>query len=57
MAEGHEEIEQARSETAELCQLERDPAEELRTERARVAALQSRGFIARLLNRSAKLSV
>lgn len=51
MNERRKEIEKARVEADEFRQREADQAEALRAEKARVAALESRGFIARLINK------
>ena len=46
-----QEIQQARAEADQIRQREADQAQALKAERARSAALESRGFIARLLNK------
>ena len=53
--ERKQEIEQARAEADEIRTREQEQAEALRLEQARVAALESRGLIDRLLNRAPKL--
>jgi len=45
------EIQQARAETEALRQREAEQAKTLKIERARIVALESRGFLARLLNK------
>lgn len=45
------EIQQARDEANQIMQREADQAKALKAERARIAALESRGLIARLLNK------
>ena len=51
LAERQQEIQQARAEASEIRQREADQAKALKAERDRVAALESRGFIARLMNK------
>ncbi len=51
IAERQLEIQQARAEADEIRQREKEQTRALKAERSRVAALESRGFIARLLNR------
>jgi len=56
LSERQEEIRQARVEADEIRQREVDQAKELHMEKARVAALESRGFWARLTNKKIELA-
>ncbi len=55
MADRKLEIEKARTEAAEIQQREQKQSEALKAERKRLAELESRGFIARLLNKKPAL--
>jgi len=56
IAKRQQEIQQARTEADEIREREKSQAQALKAEQRRVAALESRGLIARLLNKKPELA-